>query len=102
MRRSVSAAMASLSALFLTISVQSASEVISYFSRNRSSEKILSRFLQQSATNAAPTSLLSGTATPRRVTVSSRDLGVRIGLLGVATSFALRSKPGIGLGAVMG
>src|SRR5262245_29007852 len=74
---------------------QSASESIAYFSRSRSSEKIFSWFLQQSATNAAPTSELSGTRTPRSVIASSK-LATRAVVGGGAMS-SETLKPGIRL-----
>src|SRR5262249_40209889 len=93
MRRSHSVLIASLSALFFVMSSQAAWELISYFSRIRSSEKIRSRLRAQSATNAHPTSEASGTRTPRSVTASS-GLAARVGDGGGASSFSTL-KPGM-------
>src|SRR5215471_5346539 len=77
MRRSCSAFTARRTAFDCVISVQLLG-VISYFSQIRSSLKSLSLLRARSATNAAPTSLVNGTAMPRSVTEVS-GLAVRVG-----------------------
>src|SRR5262249_8263312 len=95
MRRWHSMLTASLSALFAMISVQALSSIW-YFSLNSLSQKIFSRFLAQSATNAAPTSELIETRTPRSV-IASSGLATRAGLFGGGGSSRMKPASGFGL-----
>src|SRR5262249_48324288 len=90
MRRWHSMLTASLSALFAMISVQALSSIW-YFSLNSLSEKIFSPFLAQSATNAAPTSLVKEIEAPRRTMVS----GLVARVVGGGGSLSIGKKPGV-------